>query len=183
MAKFHYRDSTRRWLFPQVGARYLYSYRDPRDVVASMYRKARIPVGDERRGVARTLAIARTELRGDAFWRTRRNLWVGRYEDFHADVPGLIRGLADFLDVEVTEADETRILAAVSVDAQRQRVLDLPAQGYDADLRITFNHITDGRWGAFRQTLTPEECDQIERSFAHWLVRYDYPIAPFPAAR
>ena len=176
MAKIHFRSALERSDFPDEGAKYLYTYRDPRDVVASLYRKGRYKPEDPERGPRNSRLIARRETRGDEFWTSRKDVWIGRYEDFRGDVPGLVRSLADFLDVSVDDARVNEIVAAVNLEAQEERARVAKAAGIDDDLRITSNHITDGREGAWRDTLTADELGAIEAEVARWLVEHDYGV-------
>jgi hypothetical protein len=176
MAKVHFRPALDREDFPEVGARYLYTYRDPRDVVASLYRKGRFKPDDPERGARPSRLIVRRELRGDEFWTSKSDVWVGRYEDFRDDVPGLVRALADYLGIEVDEARITDIVRQVDLAAQEERAKAAREHGVDDDLRVTSNHITDGREGAWRDTLTSEELVAIEAESARWLVEHGYDV-------
>lgn len=176
MAKVHFRPALNRGDFPDAGAKYLYTYRDPRDVVASLYRKGRAKPGDPERGARNSRLIVRRELRGDEFWTSRKDVWIGKYEDFRDDVPGLVRDLATFLEVDTDEAGVAKIVADVDLAAQEQRAVAAKAHGVDDDLRVTSNHITDGRSGAWRDTLTDEELVAIEAEGARWLVEHGYGV-------
>lgn len=176
LAKIHYRGSLKESEFPDEGVRYLYTFRDPRDVVASLFRKGRFKPGSPKRGPQNSRLIARRELKGDAFWRARSGLWVGRYEDFQGDVPSLVRDLAHFLDIDITDERVAQIAADVDIEQQQERVWESRTSGVDPDLRVTANHITDGRHGAWRDTLTPEEATAIEAECAEWLVRHGYVV-------
>lgn len=174
MAKVHFRPALTRTDFPDEGAKYLYTYRDPRDVVASLYRKGRAKPGDPERGPRNSRLIVRRELRGDAFWTEKADIWVGKYEDFRDDVPRLVRDLAAYLGVSVDDARVATIVADVDLAAQQERARIAKEQGVDDDLRVTSNHITDGREGAWRDTLTKEELVAIEAESAGWLVEHGY---------
>lgn len=176
LAKIHYRGSLKESDFPHQGVRYLYTYRDPRDVVASLFRKGRFKPGNPKRGPANSKLIARREIKGDAFWNARQGVWIGRYEDFRDNVPQLIRDLATFLDVPVTPERISEIDSLVTLEQQQERVWESRASGVDPDLRVTANHITDGREGAWRDTLTPDEVAAIEAECAPWLVAHGYEV-------
>jgi hypothetical protein len=176
MAKVHFRPALDREDFPDDGARYLYTYRDPRDVVASLYRKGRYKPDDPERGARPSRLIVRRELRGDEFWTSKSDVWIGRYEDFRDDVPGLVRTLADYLGIPVDDARVATIVSEVDLAAQEERAKAARERGVDDDLRVTSNHITDGREGAWRDTLTSEELVAIEAESARWLVEHGYAV-------
>jgi hypothetical protein len=176
MAKVHFRPALDRGDFPDEGARYLYTYRDPRDVVASLFRKGRAKPGDPERGARNSRLIVRRELRGDEFWTSKKDVWIGRYEDFRDDVPGLVRQLSTYLEIPVDEARVDTIVRDVDLAAQAERAKAAKQHGVDDDLRVTSNHITDGREGAWRDTLTSEELVAIEAEGARWLVEHDYAV-------
>lgn len=176
MAKVHFRPALDRGDFPDEGARYLYTYRDPRDVVASLYRKGRFKPDDPERGARPSRLTVRRELRGDEFWTSKSDVWIGRYEDFRDDVPGLVRALAAYLDVPVDDARVASIVREVDLAAQEERAKAAREHGVDDDLRVTSNHITDGREGAWRDTLTSEELVAIEAESARWLVEHGYAV-------
>ncbi len=176
MAKVHFRPALNRDDFPDDGARYLYTYRDPRDVVASLYRKGRFKPDDPERGARPSRLTVRRELRGDEFWTSKSDVWIGRYEDFRDDVPGLVRTLAGYLDVPVDDARVNQIVRDVDLAAQEERAKAAREHGVDDDLRVTSNHITDGREGAWRDTLTSDELVAIEAESARWLVEHGYQV-------
>ena len=176
MAKVHYRPVFSQLEFPHQGALYLYTYRDVRDAIASLYRKGRWEPDDPRRGPRNARAAARRELLGDSLWTSMPTKWVARYEDFRDDVPRVIRSLAVTLDVPVSDARVDDIAAEVSLKAQQRRAAAAAFVGIDAEDRITPNHITDGRAGAWRETLTPEEAGAIEVEAAVWLATHGYEI-------
>lgn len=174
MVKVHYSPTVPKRHFPQRGAHYVYTFRDPRDVAASLIRKGRYGPEHEKRGAEGVASMIRRELRGDAFWRTRESLWIGKYEEITQDVPGLVRSLAGFLQIPIDEEIVTRIGDHVSVERQRIRVADVRTSGVDPLLRITSNHITDGQEGAWRATLTPEEVAAIEDLAGDWMRAHGY---------
>jgi hypothetical protein len=176
MAKVHYRPTFTEEEFPREGAIYLYTYRDLRDAIASLYRKGRYTKRDPRRGPRNSRLAARRELAGNDMWTSMPGVWVAKYEDFRDDVPGLVRNLATTLQIDLTEERLAAICAEVDIDAQKQRVQAALVVGIDEDSRITQNHITDGREGAWRDTLTEGELGAIELESGAWLVTHGYTV-------
>ena len=174
MAKVHYRPTFAEEEFPREGAIYLYTYRDVRDAIASLYRKGRYTKRDPRRGPRNSRLAARREMAGSEMWTSMPGVWVAKYEDFREDVPGLVLNLARTLQVEVSDERLSAICAEVDIDAQKQRVQAALVVGIDEDSRITQNHITDGREGAWRDTLTEGELGAIELETGAWLVTHGY---------
>ena len=176
MAKVHYRPTVTEEEFPRDGAIYLYTYRDLRDAIASLYRKGRYTKRDPRRGPRNSRLAARRELAGNDMWTSMPGVWIAKYEDFRDDVPRLVRNLATTLQIDLTEERLTAICAEVDIDAQKQRVQAALVVGIDEDSRITQNHITDGREGAWRDTLTEGELGAIELESGAWLVTHGYTV-------
>jgi hypothetical protein len=176
MAKVHFRPAMSKADFPDEGAKYLYTFRDPRDVVASLYRKGRLKPEHPERGPRNSRLTVRRELRGDTFWRSKGDVWIRRYEDFKDDLPALVREIATYLGVDADEAEVAAIVAEVDIDTQAERAVQAKRHGVDDDLRITSNHITDGREGAWRETLTDEELVAIEGESARWLQAHGYAV-------
>lgn len=177
MVKLHYRPVMRLNMFPNKNAKYIFTYRDVRDCVASMYRKGSAAYRRKVRQPEDAAAMATTEIRGEDFWLTRKDHWVGQYEKFRDGVPTLIRSLAMYLDVEVDDARVAEIAAEVAVEKQIARVAEMAKNGVDDDLRITSHHITDGRAGAWQETLTLAEAEAIEVVAAEWMLGHGYEFA------
>jgi hypothetical protein len=180
MVKLHYSPALSKNQFPQRGAQYIYTFRDPRDVAASLIRKGRYSPEHQKRGPEAVTAMIRRELRGDAFWRTRESLWIGRYEDITQDISALVHSLAAFLQVSADDETVALISEHVSVERQRERVAEVRSGGIDPSLRITSNHITDGQEGAWRATLTPDEVAAIEDVAGDWMRAHGYSCEPPP---
>jgi hypothetical protein len=174
MAKVHYRPTFSEEEFPREGAIYLYTYRDVRDAIASLYRKGRYTKRDPRRGPRNSRLAARREMAGNDMWTSMPGVWIAKYEDFRDDVPGLVRNLATTLQIDLTEERLATICAEVDIDAQKRRVQAALVVGIDEDSRITQNHITDGREGAWRDTLTEGELGAIELESGAWLATHGY---------
>lgn len=174
MVKVHYRSALKLSHFPDSGARYLYTYRDVRDVVASLFRKGRYPVGDARRGPDSAREIAEREIAGHAVWTAKPDVWIRRYESFCGDTAALVRELAVYLNESVTDSRVDEIVEYVDVSRQAERSAAASQHGIDEDTRVTSNHITDGREGAWRDTLTPAECQSIEVEGHAWLTAHGY---------
>lgn len=174
LTKMHTVSKSLREQLPKKGAYYIYTARDPRDAVASLIRKGRLSKNDPARvGFAKD--FAKKERIGSLLYPKMPNSWVGFYEDFVDDVPYLIRSLAKFLNIDVTDEWVINLADELDIDKQRER-----SQAVREDFsvrqktRLTVNHITDGRPGSWRETLLPSEIADIENQFIDWMLRNGY---------
>lgn len=174
LTKMHTVSKSVRDQLPKQGAYYIYTARDPRDAVASLIRKGRLSYDDPARiGFAKD--FAKKERIGSLLYPKMPNSWIGFYEDFVDDVPYLIRSIAKFLNIKVTDEWVENLAAELDIDKQRER-----SQAVSQDFsvrqqtRLTVNHITDGRPGSWRDTLLPDEVADIENQFIDWMLRNGY---------
>lgn len=179
LVKVHAVRHERRGDLPLEAAHHLYTYRDLRDSVASLYRKGRLRRSSPRRTPEEAAQIAKRELAAYVAFTARPNLWVGRYEDFYSKVPDLVTELAGFLGLGPLPT-ETRMQIAddVGLDKQRERV---PQAETNKDIRqstfLTTNHITDSRAGTYPATLTEDEIAAIEAVAGRWLLDHGYTLS------
>ena len=174
LTKIHTIPKAQRPFLPRQNAKYIYTARDPRDAVASLIRKGRVDVLDTTR-VGLALDIAKKELTGAKIYSQMPDLWTGFYEEFVDNIPALISALAKFLDVTVNEEWIEKLAVDLDIDKQRERSLAINSDpGIRVETRLTSNHITDGRVGSWRETLTETEVSDVERIFFHWMLRNGY---------
>ncbi len=114
-----------------------------------------------------------------SWWSVRDlpNVMVLHFNDLKADLPGQIRNIADFLDIEVDGQNWDAIIEHCGFDYMKKNAkLNAPNNGatWKGGARTFINKGTNGRW---RETLSAEECAAyeamaIERlgvDCAHWL--------------
>ncbi len=178
LAKVHQQARRFRDGLPDDGALYFYTYRDLRDALASAWRKNRYPIGHPQRSPDALRAFVKAQLKSGRTFEARKNLWSGRYEDFVGDLAALTEQLARKLQVSPTPELVQRLVAEAQPDRQRERVRQLSEgnQEVRASSFITSNHITDGRFGAWKETLTVQEAELAERIARPWLKERGYPL-------
>lgn len=133
----------------------VYSYRDVRDAVASMKRKFK---------ATPNLELATQLIEQDALWR-KHAAFVMRYEDFLAAPEKIVEGLAARIGVKGVDAAQlVQALGGLSYEGGK-------AQNgvYDRENLLHQGHITDGRHGSYRETLSPELVAAIEDRHRIWL--------------
>jgi aryl sulfotransferase len=173
-------------------AKYLYIGRDGRDVVWSMYNHhananelwyqalndtpglVGQPIGRPT-GDIRQYFLDWLEQDGHPFWpfwENVRSWWAIRhlpnvlmlhFAELKADMPGQIRRIAAFLDIEIDESRFPQIVEHCSFDyMKRNATKSVPLGGafWDGGAETFVNKGTNGRW---RDTLTAEDCAQYER--------------------
>jgi aryl sulfotransferase len=172
-------------------ARYIYIARDGRDVVWSMYNHhananqlwyealndtpGRVGPPIER-PPADVRQYWRDWLARDGhpfwpFWENVRSWWSIRglpnvklvhFANLKRDMPGEIRGIAEFLDIPVNEARWDAVIEHCSFDwMKRNATKSVPLGGafWDAGADVFINRGVNGRW---RDVLTPEESVEYE---------------------
>ena len=126
------------------------------------------------------------------FWENVRSWWEIRhlpnvmfvhYGSLKADMPGQMRQIAAFLDIEVQEDRWESIVEYCSFDWMKQNATkSVPLGGafWDAGAQVFINKGTNGRW---RDELPAEESAQYEQmaieqlgaECANWLATGDLP--------
>ena len=186
-------------------AKYLYVGRDVRDVVWSLHNhfRAFTPFARERfaESGARTGTVlpapmddAREfylrwldgeEFRDPSFWRHVQGWWDARrlpnvmllhHARMKADLPGEMRRIAQFLDIEIDESRFPLMLEHCSVAHMKARAAEVEFLGrmFEGGGRTFVNKGTNGRW---RDVLSADEiarCDDLAAQkltpdCAHWL--------------
>lgn len=174
LTKMHTVSKAVREQLPKQGAKYVYTARDPRDAVASLIRKGRLSKNDSTREDF-VKDFAKKERIGSLLYPKMPQVWCGFYEDFVDDLPRLIKSLAKFLQIEVTENWVNQLAEELDINKQRERSRNV-REDYSVrqQTRLTVNHITDGRPGSWRETLLPSEVKIIENQFIDWMLRNGY---------
>lgn len=185
---------------------YLYIARDGRDVVWSMYNHhanandnwyqalndtpGRVGPPIER-PPASTHTYFRDWLERDGhpfwpFWENIRTWWAIRelpnvqfvhFEELKRDMPGQIRSIAKFLDIDIDESKWDAVVEHCTFDymkANATKSVPLGGAFWDGGATTFVNRGTNGRW---RETLTASDCAEYEaraerelgRECAHWL--------------
>jgi aryl sulfotransferase len=187
-------------------AKYIYVARDARDVVWSMYNHhANANAGwyealnDTPGRIGPPIDRPPADIRqywfdwmqGDGhpfwpFWHNIRSWWAIRhlpnlmlvhFADLKRDMPGQMRAMADFLGIDVAEANWPRIVEYCSFDwmkANATKSVPLGGAFWDGGAETFINRGVNGRW---RDTLSTDECAAYEAralaelgpDCAHWL--------------
>jgi aryl sulfotransferase len=107
-----------------------------------------------------------------SLWENVRTWWEARalpnvmlihFNDLKTDMPGEIRRIAKFLEIDVAEATWPAIIEHCSFDymkAHADKVVPLGGEPWKGGAKTFINKGTNGRW---RDHLTAEDCAQYER--------------------
>jgi len=172
-------------------AKYLYIGRDARDVVWSLYNHHANAnqtwyeaINDTPGRVGPPIELPPDDIRqywrdwfendGHPFWpfwenirswwqiRDLPNVMLVHFENLKQDMPGEIRRIADFLDIEVSGSHWEAVLAHCSFEWMKKnaaRSVPLGGAFWDAGAEVFIHKGVNGRW---RETLTAEESAEYE---------------------
>jgi hypothetical protein len=170
--------------------RFIYSYRDVRDAIVSLYQKGgnESPSDDRLDGDwgRKTRENLETMLSNDESWRKVPGILISRYEELKADIGGEVRRIAQHVGIEVTDAWVSGIVSRLSMERQEEyiRSFDFDTKGkgievdrYDPGTQLHKKHLNGGETGKWRRSLSPERIEFIESIAGEWLVRNGYPLA------
>ena len=135
----------------------LYSFRDIRDVLASMYRKF---------GEAPTLEAADVAVAMHNQWMRHAN-FVFRYEDMAEKKVEIVRSLAQRF--QMPNLDVEKIVA--EVDTMKTSA---GTERYDSASLYHEGHITDGRHGSWEGIISPSLEQEILAKHGEWFRQHGY---------
>lgn len=160
--------------------RVLFSYRDVRDIAASIRKKWRYPFEKILADIETMLAIQRN-------FESIPNVFFQSYDKLYNDLPGAIADIAAFLEVPLTSEDCSRIADENSIGSQidsRSKRTPIPKRigsilrrrTYDPRTLLHSDHIsaTNGKDGDWLNQFSDEEISFMNIRFGRWLAEYGY---------
>jgi hypothetical protein len=163
----------------------VYSCRDLRDVAYSLMHKCSADFDE----VVLRQRYLHTCLDNDRFWTARPRTLVQRYEDVVGDPAAGVGELARHLGVDLAAAEAEALAREHSLAANRGRAaalagrlraegagLEDPANALcrDEHTQLHWNHVRDGRVGAWRDRATPRELALLAGVCGGWLIERGY---------
>jgi hypothetical protein len=163
----------------------VYIYRDLRDVAFSLAHKCRITfdqVIDEWRFLDQAI-------QSDEFWRSQPRVLCQRYEEVFHDPSAAILELAKHLGLSLSTELAEALACEYSFEANLARTRAIAerceAKGidlhnpqnplhHDQHTLLNWNHMRQGRPGAWRDEATPEQALALLAACGDWLVRRGY---------
>lgn len=161
--------------------RVLFSYRDVRDIAASIKKKWGHPFEQILSDIDAMIEIERG-------FADIPNVLVQSYDKLYANLPEATREIADFIGVRASEADVQSIAAGQAVEKQVEnrggvvsKLMNIVMRkSYDERTLLHPDHIsaTGGRDGDWMNQFNKAEITALNQRFASWLSRHGYkPVA------
>jgi FkbM family methyltransferase len=161
----------------------IYSHRDLRDVALSWMHKVGASFEEILDRGFFELCLA-----NDRFWRSQPGVLLQSYEDLIADPVRGVFEIAGHLGIEITPEEAREIADSLSLEANRKRTIELAERlkelgvglastdqdRYDRETLLHWNHVREGRAGAWEAQATLEQKATLARVCGPWLVERGY---------
>jgi hypothetical protein len=162
----------------------LFSYRDVRDIAASIRKKWAS-------GFDKILADLDAMIEIERRIRDLPRLLTQPYDILYADLPRATREIAAFLSADLDEEDLAAIAKELSLDGVKERMARKDnifshfaawlarRPNYDAQTLLHSDHISvsGGRDGDWRNQFSAEEIASLNSRYGSWLVAHHYAVA------
>jgi hypothetical protein len=161
----------------------IYSYRDVRDVMASVMRKYRATFDKIWDG-----GFLESCLDNYRRWTSLPGVLVSKYEEVMADLPSEVQRIAAHIGLPVDRGTAARIAASYTRDRQLERIDrsrkgpdlqrgTLPDVFFDPHTLLHTDHITSGETGGWKTMLSPDQAALIEAHARGWLLGHGYALS------
>ena len=140
-----------------------YSYRDIRDAIASSFRKF---------GTKPSIKLASQFIEQHFKWEKISN-YTMRYETMLKDKEKIVMEIANVLNIK--SCSPQKIIN--QIENMNYNSNGKKNEIYNMDNLFHRDHITDGRHGSWRDTLSESFIKEIENKYSSWLNDYGYPLS------
>lgn len=162
-------------------AKAIYSYRDIRDVIASLMNMQGIKFDK-----IADLGMIYLLLKEHELWTNCGDVYVSRYENMKMDLPGEVSRIASYLHFDLEEKEAWEIAEKYSLNRQKERISqfrDEQMQETTAGMKrdpatlMHSNHILSGDQGRWLNMLSRYEIAVVEHIARYWMREHDYPFS------
>lgn len=148
-------------------AKVLMSVRDVRDIMCSLIRLRKTSFD-----ILMEFEVIDGYIKEQQSWNCAKNVYFKRYEDWVDNLFEEAKQIAEFLKIELDDEKILDIAANWSVEKSDER-----AQKTSGTNHITFlnpGHITSMERVDFREMLTEEQIEIMNKKYGWWLRKYNY---------
>lgn len=160
-------------------AKGIYSYRDIRDVTASLMKM--------RKASFEKLMFQTGEiqecLRDFHLWTNLDNLLISRYEIMVNNLTEEVVRIANHLNINLSQEEAEMIADQYNLERQKSRISnwknnqEKDSKFYDPKSLLHANHIDSGASNKWKTALTPLQVAYLETKAKDWLISQDYPLS------
>jgi hypothetical protein len=185
-AKLHDRSDVWAFLLAVRAALGIYIYRDVREVAFSLAHLRELPFDEiVRHGTLQRL------LDNDAFWRSRRNVLVQKYETVVSDYPTAIAQIAEHLRIPVSDSRIAELADKYSFQENLRRTIEFRKSLQtscdlsdpqvigvrDKRTELHWNHLRDPNHASWRDSASPKQVETLHAVCGDWLAANGYALA------
>lgn len=171
LVKFHFPSKSTIHFLKEYDIKNIFTYRDPRDASVSYHNFFDKSMAESVKLIKESLELM------DLYKKIGKTIFI-KYEDFYINSKESIKSISEFINLEITEGELTKIDSELSRNNIKKETSDYSKSEnivrnnglvYSSDTNFHQGHIASGEIGRWKKELNQEDQDFVNEQFAPWI--------------